>query len=256
MNTPINSPVLERMTTITLKEMKHIRLMDRMDFKFIASASLLPQLLEEIAPFFKVQVNNERRMAPYSTQYLDTSRLDMFLMHQNGKLNRQKIRIRSYMDSGISFLEVKNKNNKGRTTKVRIPTPLSHIRTLDDMVENQSFLDENSLFDSRRLEPALANRFNRITLVNNRATERVTIDTHLSFFNYMTGQEKALEGIAVLELKQDGWRHSDFREALNRLRIKPVSFSKYCMGTVLTNQDAKYNRFKPKWTIINKLTNQ
>jgi hypothetical protein len=250
----VENSILEGMTSITLEEMKHIHLMDRIDFKFIASASLLPQLLEEIAPFFKVQINNEHRIARYGTQYLDTSGLDMFLMHQNGKLNRQKIRIRSYLDSDNSFLEIKNKNNKGRTSKIRVPVHLSHIRTIDELGENQSFLKKNSLFDSRYLEPVLTNKFNRITLVNNKATERVTIDTNLFFLNYKTREEKALDRIVVLELKQDGWQHSDFRDALNRLRIKPVSFSKYCMGTVLTNQSVKYNRFKPKWNIINKLT--
>jgi hypothetical protein len=178
----------------------------------------------------------------------------MFIMHQNGKLNRQKIRIRSYLDSQISFLEVKNKNNKGRTSKVRIPVNSSHILSVEDLQENKCFLEENSLFKTYQLEPVLTNNFNRITLVNNNATERVTIDLNLSFSNYQTGEEKELNQLVVLELKQDGLQYSDFRNELNRLRIKPVSFSKYCMGTVLTNPNIKYNRFKRKWNLINKLT--
>jgi hypothetical protein len=245
--------ILENMDTITLKEMQAVHLMDRIDSKYVAPIALLPQLLNDIAPYFKVQINNGNRIAPYATQYLDTRGLGLFIMHQNGKLNRQKIRIRSYLDSHISFLEVKNKNNKGRTSKIRIPVNLSHITSVKDLQEHESFLEKNSLFDSFLLEPVLTNNFNRITLVNNKATERVTIDYNLSFSNYQTGEKRILNQFAVLELKQDGWQYSDFRNELNKLRIKPSSFSKYCMGTVLTNQDIKYNRFKSKWLIINKL---
>jgi hypothetical protein len=211
-------------------------------------------------PYFKVQIINEKRIAPYCTQYFDTPHLDMFLMHQNGKLNRQKVRIRSYIDSNLSFLEVKNKNNKGRTSKIRVPIQQSHLNSIDELDDNKQFLEKNSIFGSDKLVPVLANNFNRITLVNNRKTERITIDLDLSFTNYKTEEETSLEKLMILELKQDGWKHSDFRDILNRLRIKKISFSKYCMGTFLTNPvidtanpDIKYNRFKRKITRINKL---
>lgn len=245
--------ILEKMEPITLDEMKSIRLMDRIDSKFVAPISLLPQLLEEMNPYFKVQINNGKRIAPYTTQYLDTSNRDMFIMHQNGKLNRQKIRIRSYVDSEISFLEVKNKNNKGRTKKVRVPIDMSHINSIEDLNTKIEFLKEHSIFESLKLEPSLANTFNRITLVNNRSTERITIDLNLTFYNYKTGQKKELDKIMILELKQDGWQHSDFRDILMKLRVKKTSFSKYCMGLVYTNPDIKYNRFKGRCTRINKL---
>ncbi len=177
--------ILEKMAPITLDEMKNIRLMDRIDSKYVAPVALLPQLLEEMRPYFKVQVNNGTRIAPYATQYLDTPEMDMFVMHQNGKLNRQKIRIRSYVDSQISFLEVKNKNNKGRTRKIRIPVEISHVDSINDLNPNIEFLKEHSLYESLKLEPSLANSFNRITLVNNRETERITIDLNLTFYNYI-----------------------------------------------------------------------
>ena len=245
--------LLNEMAPITLDEMKNIRLMDRIDSKFVAPVTILPKLLKEMQPFFKVQVNNEKRIAPYCTQYLDTRDLSMFIMHQNGKLNRQKIRIRSYVDSNVSFLEVKNKNNKGRTKKIRVPVDFSHVASIEELNGDRAFLDKHSLFECNGLEPVLFNEFNRITMVNNRKTERITIDLQLSFQNYKTGNKKSLDNFMILELKQDGWQHSDFRDILNKLRIKKSSFSKYCMGTVLTNPDVKYNRFKGRLTKINKL---
>jgi hypothetical protein len=233
--------------------MKHIRLMDRVDSKFVAPVRLLPDLLKNLISDFKLQTIDDKPFAAYTTQYLDTPGLEFFLMHQNGKLNRQKIRIRSYVDSNLSFLEIKNKNNKGRTQKIRVPVEQTHIETVEELADEQNFLHTYALFDLENLEPVLANTFNRITLVNNRATERITIDWGLTFRNLQTSIEKSPEKLMVLELKQDGRTASEFRDILNRLRIKQSSFSKYCMGTALTNPDVKYNRFKKKWTQINKI---
>ena len=252
MITQIN-PILKDMIPITLDEMQNIRLMDRIDSKYVASASLLPELLQKMIPFYKVQEIEEERIATYSTQYMDTPELGMFVMHQNRKLNRQKIRIRSYVNSDLSFLEIKNKNNKGRTGKKRIQVGLSHLTSIHDLNDEKEFLCDYSLFDVEQLLPSLTNEFNRITFVNRNATERITIDINLSFRNCITGIDVNLGNLMILELKQDGWKHSDFRDILNELRIKKTSFSKYCMGTVLTNPDSKYNRFKAKTKLINKL---
>ncbi|MDL2222500.1 polyphosphate polymerase domain-containing protein [Bacteroidales bacterium OttesenSCG-928-M11] len=246
-------PIIDTMKPITLQEMKCIRLMDRIDSKFVAPVSILPELLKEMSPFFKVQINDiGNRIAPYSTQYFDTPDLGMFVMHQNGKLNRQKIRIRTYIDVSQSHLEVKNKNNKGRTKKVRVSIDDSHVKSVQDLKEKKSFLDEHSLFNSNTLVPSLANEFKRITLVNNRATERITIDLDLSFHNYLTNETRSLGDLVIIELKQDGMQHSDFLDILMNFRIKKMSFSKYCMGTVVTNPQIKYNRFKRRWALINK----
>lgn len=253
MDNRIIQQVLERMSPITLEEMKNIHLMDRIDSKFVAPVSLLPDLLEEMIPYFHVQTKNEITVAPYTTQYFDTPDLRMYHMHQNGKLNRQKIRIRSYVDSDLSFLEIKNKNNKGRTKKIRIPVEYQFLKSMEDLKEERIFLDQHSLFDTSLLLPVLSNEFSRITCVNNRKTERITIDVNLKFNNELTGFQKDFENLLVLELKQDGWQRSDFRDILMKMRIKKNSFSKYCIGTVMTNNQVKYNRFKGRLARINKI---
>ena len=44
----------------------------------------------------------------------------MYNRHEAGHLVRQKLRIRSYVDAKLNFLEVKTKNNHGRTKKKRM----------------------------------------------------------------------------------------------------------------------------------------
>jgi len=235
--------------------MNEIRLMDRLDFKYVAPVSLLPALLEKISSLFLVQTINDVRISNYGTQYFDTHRLDYFVMHQNGKLNRQKIRIRSYVESDLAFLEVKNKNNKGRTRKIRVKVAAPLVNSIADLYGEHGFLEKHSLFSANSLMPVLENSFKRITLVNCRKTERITIDFNISFLNYTTKNEKKLDDIMVLELKQDGQQYSDFRAVLELLRIRQVSFSKYCMGMVMTNPGVKHNRFKRNIRRINKLAN-
>ncbi|MDR0698534.1 MAG: polyphosphate polymerase domain-containing protein [Tannerella sp.] len=248
MNIPINN-----FATISLDEMTDIRLMDRIDSKFVVPISIMPQLLNAMIPLFRVQTILGKRIARYLTQYFDTPTLDFYLMHQNGKLNRQKIRIRSYTDSDLSFLEIKNKNNRGQTNKKRIPVNISCISSVDELGEGKFFLDKHSRFASDSLVPALRTSFRRMTFVNNRVSERITIDVDLSFRNDRTGNTCSLDNLMILELKQGGRQHSDFREILGNLHIKPCSFSKYCMGIFLTDTSVKSNRFKYKMTVINKL---
>ena len=248
--------ILKEMDSISLDSMREVQLMDRLDSKFVADSSLLPQLLRKMISYFRVQDIDGVRIAAYSTQYLDTPEISMYEMHHNRKLNRQKVRIRSYLDSNLSFLEVKNKSNVGRTAKLRVPTPLTHIDRVEDLNEGIIFLSENADIDTEKLLPSLANDFKRITFVNNELTERITIDTDLRFTNHLTGKEIALDGVMIIELKQEGNVGSYFRDILTKMRIKKTKISKYCIGTVLTNPDCKYNRFKNKSRFINKLINQ
>ena len=50
--------------------------------------------------------------------------------------------------------------------------------------------------------------------------------------------------------------YSPVKDMLRELRIKPSGFSKYCIGSALTNPNLKRNRFKPRFTKIEKLLNK
>ena len=64
-----------------------------------------------------------------------------------------------------------------------------------------------------------------------------------------------MEGLVIVELKQDGMYFSPMKEILQRLRVKPFKVSKYCLGTVLTKADVKRNRYKQKVRLIEKMLN-
>jgi hypothetical protein len=112
--------LLEKLPPISLAEMKDIKLMNRIDKKYLATIEQLQQLLVLAQGKYMVQQIEGKRYNRYHTIYLDTPDEEMYTMHHNGRLVRQKIRVRTYLDSGDTFLEVKNKNNHGRTKKKRM----------------------------------------------------------------------------------------------------------------------------------------
>ena len=96
----------------------------------------------------------------------------------------------------------------------------------------------------------MENNFRRITLVNKAKTERLTIDSELKFHNLQTGRDRDLTGLVIIELKRDGLQPSPILGMLRDLRIKPCGFSKYCMGSALTNPDLKRNNFKERLRMV------
>ena len=100
---------LSAFSSISLEEMSTIRLMNRTDTKYIVSLSALMDVLQRASNCYRVQeVQGERNIA-YHTTYLDTPDYAMYLAHQNGRVIREKIRVRTYVSSGLTFLEVKKK---------------------------------------------------------------------------------------------------------------------------------------------------
>lgn len=242
--------VLNEYSPISLAEMSDVRLMNRIDTKYTTTLSLLPELLKRLQADYFVQEINGERMSSYHTMYLDTPDRKMYLDHHNGRRTRMKIRVRAYLDSQIIFLEVKNKNNKGRTKKKRIQLPGMYSY---DHKEAEMFLAEYAKYPLENLIPRQENRFLRITLVNKRKTERLTIDVNLSFRNLSDGSEEHLDDMVIIELKQDGNLPSYAKNQLADLHIHPVGISKYCLGTILTVPEIKSNRFKKKIIQLNKI---
>ena len=104
---------------ITLDEMDEVKLMSRTDTKFAFSSAKLPQLLSRMLPFYRILNINNKLIHDYKSLYYDTSENKFYLDHHNNRVNRNKIRFREYVDSGLVFLEIKTKNNKGKTIKKR-----------------------------------------------------------------------------------------------------------------------------------------
>jgi len=229
--------------------MDRVSLMKRTDTKFILHKNQLPGLLETIKDSYKILEIDGGRMMTYTSLYFDTAGKKFYLDHHNGKVNRTKVRMRKYIESGKCFLEIKQKDGKGRTHKSRIP--INEIAE-DLSKKSRAFIKEITQ-ESFDLRPTIWNKFNRMTLVHKTAKERLTIDLNLCF-----SLQESLEhytDLAIIEVKQERFnRKSPVVKTLKETGIYPFNISKYCMGMLRINEGLKYNRFKQKVLKINKLT--
>ena len=253
--------ILQQFEPISLAEMEGVKLMNRVDTKFVMPASLLPELLALAQTSYFVQQAAGKRTGDYDTVYYDTEDLDMYIRHHDRQLVRQKIRVRTYVESELFFLEIKRKNNKGRTKKKRISLPSATL-TADTVGQGKQtwradeFIAAKSRYRFEQISPRLRTTFTRITLVNKAKTERLTIDTLLTFTNIRSGATVSYPEPVIVELKRDGNVASPMIGIMQQLRIKPLKVSKYCIGTALTTPEVKQNRFKAKIRMIEKIANR
>ena len=259
MNIPTRPPVIDnsllsRFEPITLERMDSIRLMNRIDIKIVTDTLMLKNILNDaLSHGYLVFESDGERLHAYDSIYFDTEDLRMFAEHRRGKLVRQKVRTRVYCESGLCFLEVKKKNNHSRTRKKRVEIPLADFQDFRSDPEARLWLSSHSGYSVEEVSPAIETLFNRITLVNKGLTERLTIDTSVTFKNLRTRATADLGAAVIIELKQDGRTHSEMKDILLKHRVKPFRISKYCIGVSLTDSRVRTGRFKEKIRYIDKL---
>ena len=230
--------------------MDSVKLMDRTDTKFVFKFSDLPAILNEAKVHYKILDVAGNRISRYKTLYFDTENFTLYNQHHCGKLNRYKVRHRTYLESNLGFLEVKFKNNKGRTLKTRIKEiEVPQLNTGKAF----EFLTKMLPFDPLILLPKIWINYSRITLVNKLSAERLTLDVNLEFEE--NGRTKLLNKLVIAEVKQDSKVPSPFISMMRAKHIGEGSISKYCFGVATMFSHIKKNNFKPKLTIINKIIN-
>ena len=242
------SQIAINFSPISLDEMDDVKLMSRTDTKFAFKASKLPVLMERMIPFYKVLDIKGKLIHDYKSLYFDTDGRKFYLDHHNGRVNRNKIRFREYVGSSLTFLEVKRKNNKGRTIKKRMK-----VNAISDQLTSQQQQYVNKIIGKGiAVEAKQWINFSRITFVHKEQKERLTVDIDLTFKNSKNSGD--LKHIVIAEVKQERMsRSSDFMRIAKELHILPIRISKYCMSTLALNPDLKQNRFKEKKIFINKL---
>ncbi len=228
--------------------MDGVKLLNRVDTKFVIDRDSLFSILKEVHSDYRILEIEGVRQNAYETLYFDTPDLEFYHLHQRGKKNRYKVRKRKYIESDLSFLEIKFKNNKRRTIKKRITIADVEVK-LDNVA--REYIKEVSGIEIK-LVAALWNQFTRITLVNQDLPERLTIDLGLSFRT--NDETRKFEKLVIIEAKQEkATRNSPFLQAIKKRSIRPDRISKYCLGIALLNKDVKQNAFKEKIRKIEKL---
>ena len=250
----IDPELLMAIEPIDLDMMDSIRLMNRIDTKYVTTSSVLDAILRKsLACGYMMFVSEGVRIHPYDGIYFDTSDLRMFMDHRNSRLVRQKVRTRIYSASELCFLEVKSKNNHSRTKKKRISIPPEEFTDFRGDNKCSDFLAKITGYRADSLSPSVETSFSRITLVDKDLSERITIDSDICFRNMRNGVTSGLGDVVIIELKRDGRKLRTMQDILLSLRVKPMRISKYCMGVALTDSQCRPGRFLEKIRACEKL---
>ena len=231
--------------------MDDVSLQNRTDTKFVFSRSKLTAVLEQLFDEYRILKVDSEILFRYENIYFDFEDRRLYMRHHRGAKNRFKVRKRRYVESDLNWLEVKFKNNKGRTIKFR--RKLDEYKTVLDPGD-LIFLEKILTHDPHALIPQVNIGFHRMTLVQKDHKDRLTIDVDLSYKD--EDGNGTFGGLVIAELKQATYSvHSPFIQVMRKERIQPLRMSKYCFSMVNAKEGLKYNRFKPRILQLNKISN-
>jgi hypothetical protein len=236
--------VLRSFEPISLEEtIEQAALQRRVDAKYLADEDSVAHLLAQLADSFRVLEIDGLRAFRYRSEYLDSAGRDAYRAHLQGRRRRYKCRVRHYVDSGESHVEVKLKGSRGETVKLR--SPFSHTHSVGDCADFLAACvrEAYDLPIDRLIAPVLEVTYRRITLVSRTSPERVTLDNGLTFVDVATGCGRRLDTDQwIVETKSArGLGSADVR--LRQAHVHPVSVSKYVLGVALTDSSARVNDY-------------
>ncbi len=227
---------LGELSPVTLAQLDEAQLHDREESKVILRTADVPEALDGLADEYFILDHEGERLQGYRNEYFDSSELRNYHDHHSQRGRRFKLRYRTYVNSDITYFEVK-RNINGRTVKKRRRSerPEGQLWTRDAV-----FFFKQTGQPPSCLVPSLRVDYQRILLVKRDFSERVTIDLNLAFTSTQGAADTPR--LAICEFKQP---KLDMRSpAMIAMNRRPQNFSKYCMGLASCDPTLRRNRFK------------
>ncbi len=222
-------------------------MMARLDNKYIMTLDSLEVALQSLTADFEVLDIKGQRAFAYATRYFDDQDLRAYYDHHQRRRKRCKVRIRTYVEANLHFLEVKVIEPRATTAKSRVrldglqakldPKSMAFVEDCHQNAYGTPF--------GKDVAPVLLSQYERITLVAKEGGERLTIDTNLRLTG--AGRQRVVDpDICIIETKSargNGVADKIFRGVLH---VQPTGrVSKFCIGMVATGQVKVRNGFLP-----------
>jgi len=220
-------------------------LLTRVDRKYLLAAAALPAVLAGLPAGTRVLEIDRRRRFTYRSAYFDTPELDSYHGAAHRRRRRFKVRIRSYLDSGEHFLEIKTRGPRGTTIKTRFPYAGDGLHLEPDMrALAVRTLDAAGVgAGGFRFELALTTHYERTTLFVPATRSRVTIDRRLAW-SLPGGATLTVPDRVIVETKSSR-SSSAVDRLLWSLAHRPCPVSKYATGLAALRPDLPANRWNP-----------
>ena len=253
-------------------------LLTRVDRKYLVPLERAQELVGGLTSEARVLDIDGRRRFSYASTYFDTPGLEAFMLTARKRRRRFKVRTRTYLDTGLCFLEVKTRGARGTTVKRRMgyhPDDASRLTgpgrafvavcLASTGVTGPAAAREIAA----ALRPVLATTYERTTLHLLDAEARATIDTALTWRRLTPGartraaagagapqalrpahlaaaigdgEPVAVADIAVVETKNPA-TPSPADRALWDAGHRPTRISKYATGMALLHPELPANRW-------------
>lgn len=239
--TAVPFPVVSRVDGIGLDRLvSEAALLTRVDRKYALPAAAAGQVLAELAGSVYMQVLDidGQRSFGYESLYYDTADLLSYHLAAHGRRRKFKIRRRTYLDSGASFLEVKTTTPRGFTVKERKPIDEADAEFVDGILHRNGFP-----ISTHDLLGTLITRYRRTTLLLPEHQARMTVDTDLTWA-WPEHPGHRLDQLTIIETKS-GTKASEVDHRLWRAGFRPTRVSKYATGLAAMRSDLPSNRWRP-----------
>lgn len=219
-------------------------LLTRTDRKYVVSQAHAVEALRACDGLASVSVGGQAQSI-YKSVYFDTPEFQSFHDAATGRRHRFKVRIRTYLDSGQSYVEVKVKTGRGDTEKTRIVVESNPHPELNPEARGfvASALAGAGLHKPdtivANLIPTITTTYARSTLLGVDAS-RVTIDTNL---RCEVGEQTLCWPDAVLVETKAVGHATALDRILWRQGHRPVTFSKFAVGMTAFNPGLPHNKW-------------
>lgn len=236
---------LHLLPTVGLEELNaEAALQTRVDRKYVVPTGLARQLLATVSTDMRILEMDGSRSFAYDSVYFDTANLDSYLLAAHGRRRRYKIRTRTYVDSAVSFLEVKTEGAREATVKERIPYHLEDRARLT--AEGLDYVRETltaavGSVPAGALEPVIETRYHRTTLYLPESGSRATIDTDVTW-QRPSHRPWVLDDAVILETKS-GSTAGPLDRHLWAHGVRPSRISKFATGMAALRPDLPANRW-------------
>ena len=277
---PTSAPLsTDHLTSTSLAELNSAAgLLTQVDRKYLVPLERAQELVGDLTSEARVLDIDGRRRFSYASTYFDTPGLEAFMLAARKRRRRFKVRTRTYLDTGLCFLEVKTRGARGTTVKRRMgyhPDDASRLTG-----PGRSFVavclastgvtgPAAAREIAAALRPVLATTYERTTLHLPEAEARATIDTALTWRRltpgvrtrtagvagapqalrpaHLTaaiddGEPVAVAGVTVIETKNPA-TPSPADRALWNAGHRPARISKYATGMALLHPKLPANRW-------------
>lgn len=237
-------------------------LLTRVDRKYLLSPArlatrstspddVLAALLDEVLlpDGARVLEIDGRRAFGYRSDYLDTPDDASFRGAAHRRRRRFKVRLRTYLDTGTSTLEVKTRGGRGTTVKERAPfdgdvlTPDGRLSPAAAAYTSATLRDAHIVdVDVATLRTSLTTLYHRTTVLLPTSGARLTLDAGLQFVA-ADGVVRDTPGLVVVETKTPTGVRADADRFLWGRGVRPARFSKYATGRALMDDTLPANRW-------------